>query len=54
MLAKVGHEIGPSLVRGQVVLSVLAGATTKALIGTLGTTRSSGRCRTRRPVSARA
>jgi pyrroline-5-carboxylate reductase len=36
MLAKVGREIGPSLVRGQVVLSVLAGATTKALIGTLG------------------
>ena len=31
MLAKVGREIGPSLVRGQVVLSVLAGATTKAL-----------------------
>src|SRR4029079_6990114 len=36
MLAKVGREIGPSLVRGQVVLSVLAGATTKALVGTLG------------------
>jgi len=36
MLAKVGREIGPSLVRGQVVLSVLAGATTTALIGTLG------------------
>jgi pyrroline-5-carboxylate reductase len=36
MLAKVGREIGPSLVRGQVVLSVLAGATTRALIGTLG------------------
>ncbi|MEO5941189.1 MAG: pyrroline-5-carboxylate reductase, partial [Candidatus Limnocylindrales bacterium] len=36
MLAKVGREIGPSLGRGQVVLSVLAGATTTALIGTLG------------------
>jgi pyrroline-5-carboxylate reductase len=36
MLLRVGAEIGPSLRRGQVVLSVLAGATTKALIGTLG------------------
>jgi pyrroline-5-carboxylate reductase len=36
MLARVGREIGPALIRGQVVLSVLAGATTKALIGTLG------------------
>jgi pyrroline-5-carboxylate reductase len=36
MLAKVGHEIGPALSRGQLVLSVLAGATTKALTGTLG------------------
>jgi pyrroline-5-carboxylate reductase len=36
MLARVGREIGPALRRGQVVLSVLAGATTKALIGTLG------------------
>ena len=36
MLSKVGHEIGPQLVRGQMVLSVLAGATTKALIGLLG------------------
>jgi pyrroline-5-carboxylate reductase len=36
MLARVGREIGPRLRRGQVVLSVLAGATTKALIGTLG------------------
>jgi len=36
MLARVGREIGPGLRRGQVVLSVLAGATTKALIGTLG------------------
>jgi pyrroline-5-carboxylate reductase len=36
MLAKVGREIGPHLKRGQVVLSVLAGATTKALTGTLG------------------
>jgi pyrroline-5-carboxylate reductase len=36
MLAKVGREIGPHLRRGQVVLSVLAGATTAALIGTLG------------------
>ena len=36
MLAKVGREIGPHLQRGQVVLSVLAGATTTALVGTLG------------------
>jgi len=36
MLARVGREIGPHLRRGQVVLSVLAGATTKALVGTLG------------------
>ena len=36
MLAKVGREIGPHLRRGQLVLSVLAGATTAALIGTLG------------------
>jgi pyrroline-5-carboxylate reductase len=36
MLAKVGREIGPGLRRGQVVLSVLAGATTAALVGTLG------------------
>jgi pyrroline-5-carboxylate reductase len=36
MLARVGREIGPSLREGQVVLSILAGATTKALIGTLG------------------
>jgi pyrroline-5-carboxylate reductase len=36
MLAKVGREIGPHLRRGQVVLSVLAGATTAALTGTLG------------------
>ena len=31
MLAKVGREIGPHLRRGQLVLSVLAGATTTAL-----------------------
>ena len=36
MLAKVGREIGPRLKRGQVVLSVLAGATTAALTGFLG------------------
>src|SRR5690242_8655724 len=36
MLAKVGRDIGPHLRRGQVVLSVLAGATTAALTGTLG------------------
>ena len=36
MLAKVGHEIGPHLRRGQLVLSVLAGATTVALTGILG------------------
>ncbi len=36
MLARVGREIGPMLKRGQVVLSILAGATTTALIGTLG------------------
>jgi len=36
MLGKVGREIGPDLRRGQLVLSVLAGATTAALVGTLG------------------
>ena len=36
MLARVGREIGPRLGRGQVVLSILAGATTKALTATLG------------------
>jgi pyrroline-5-carboxylate reductase len=36
MLGRVGREIGPALHRGQLVLSVLAGATTAALIATLG------------------
>ena len=36
MLNKVGREIGPHLRRGQLVLSVLAGATTTALTGILG------------------
>jgi pyrroline-5-carboxylate reductase len=36
MLEKVGREIGPHLRRGQLVLSVLAGATTAALTGILG------------------
>jgi pyrroline-5-carboxylate reductase len=36
MLARVGREIGPHLRRGQLVLSVLAGATTAALTGILG------------------
>jgi len=36
MLAKVGREIGPHLKRGQLVLSVLAGATTTALTEFLG------------------
>lgn len=36
MLEKVGREIGPHLRRGQLVLSVLAGATTTALAGFLG------------------
>src|SRR4249919_3656106 len=36
MLGKVGREIGPHLRRGQLVLSVLAGATTAALTGLLG------------------
>jgi len=36
MLARVGREIGPHLRQGQVVLSVLAGATTAALTATLG------------------
>jgi pyrroline-5-carboxylate reductase len=35
MLVRVGREIGPRRRRGQVVLSVLAGATTKALTATL-------------------
>jgi pyrroline-5-carboxylate reductase len=36
MLARVGREIGPSLRDGQLVLSVIAGATTAALTGFLG------------------
>ncbi|HEY7591234.1 MAG TPA: pyrroline-5-carboxylate reductase [Candidatus Limnocylindrales bacterium] len=36
MLARVGPEIGPHLRRGQLVLSVIAGATTTALTGLLG------------------
>jgi len=36
MLGRVGREIGPSLEPGQLVLSVLAGATTKALTTALG------------------
>jgi pyrroline-5-carboxylate reductase len=36
MLARVGREIGPYLRRGQLVISVLAGATTTALTATLG------------------
>ena len=36
MLGRVGREIGPHLRRGQLVLSVLAGATTTALTGLLG------------------
>ena len=36
MLGRVGREIGPHLRRGQLVLSILAGATTRALSGILG------------------
>jgi len=36
MLGRVGREIGPNLRPGQLVISILAGATTRALIGTLG------------------
>jgi pyrroline-5-carboxylate reductase len=36
MLARVGPEIGPHLRRGQLVLSVIAGATSAALTGLLG------------------
>ncbi len=36
MLARVGREIGPHLAPGQLVLSVIAGATTTALEGFLG------------------
>jgi pyrroline-5-carboxylate reductase len=36
MLGKVAREIGPHLRRGQLVLSVIAGATTGALTGLLG------------------
>jgi len=36
MLARVGREIGPHLRRGQLVLSVIAGATTAAIGGLLG------------------
>jgi pyrroline-5-carboxylate reductase len=36
MLQRVGREIGPHLHAGQLVLSVLAGPTTAALVGTIG------------------
>jgi pyrroline-5-carboxylate reductase len=36
MLARVGREVGPCLAPGQLVLSVIAGATTAALEGFLG------------------
>src|SRR5207244_4191574 len=36
MLARVGREIGPVMKNGQLLLSVIAGATTAALIGFLG------------------
>jgi pyrroline-5-carboxylate reductase len=36
MLARVGREIGPELRKGQLVLSIIAGATTTALTGILG------------------
>ena len=36
MVARVGREIGPHLVPGQLVLSIMAGATTAALEGLLG------------------
>ena len=36
MLGKVGHEIGPALRSGQLVLSVLAGPTTTALVSSMG------------------
>jgi pyrroline-5-carboxylate reductase len=36
MLGRVGREIGPTLGRGQLVLSVLAGPTTAALLSVLG------------------
>ncbi len=36
MLARVGREIGPHLHQGQLVVSVLAGPTTSALVATLG------------------
>jgi pyrroline-5-carboxylate reductase len=36
MLGRVGREIGPALHRGQLVLSIIAGATTAALTGILG------------------
>jgi pyrroline-5-carboxylate reductase len=36
MLGRVGREIGPHLRQGQLVLSVLAGPTTTALVSTLG------------------
>ena len=36
MLARVGREIGPELRDGKLVISVIAGATTKALVNVLG------------------
>jgi pyrroline-5-carboxylate reductase len=36
MLVRVGRELRPCLRRGQLVLSIIAGATTRAIIGVLG------------------
>ena len=49
MLARVGNELRGSLRPGQLVISILAGATSRR--GTSVTPRSCARCRTRRPSS---
>ncbi len=49
MLARVGREIGPHLVAGQLVLSVIAGPPRRRSRGSWATASSSAACPTRRP-----
>ena len=46
---KVGRELAPALQRGQLVISIIAGATTTALANALRHARSCAACPTRRP-----
>ena len=54
MLARVARELRGCLRDGQLVLSIIAGATTAALTGSWGTARSCAACPTRPPGSGAA